>query len=185
MKITENDYKISRDKINKAIKHAAGEIQGELEKVVLARTEILINLINEWNDYYSDKIRGMSQVLTLPDDPTKIISKAYTEYFSYTFAYRILHNNVDNILYTKIISFELHFFRKYNIFSLNQSIKWPNDPDRDETLFYYDPLGHFTYYKLQKEYHLTRKISPVKGKDLFDRLLNRLLSSMTDFFFRL
>lgn len=179
METTKSDYEASRDKIDQVIQKASKTLEGELQTVVLARTEIIISLIKEWSNQYQELVQNVN----ISPDINKIIAKAYTEYFSYVFCYRILHKNINNILFTKIISFELHFFRKYNVLELKKNTTIQADSNADEILFYSSPLGHFTYYRLQKEYHLSpQKLDLIEAKERYDKLLHILQDSMTAFF---
>ena len=190
MTVSKADYDNSRKEINRVIENASESVGNHLENLVLARAKSIYCLIREWYDYYSKDdivIKDFKKDLKLPDNIGETLSKLYTEYFEHTITYRILHGNTKNIIFAKIISFELHFFKKHNVFTFTKinAQEKPSDSDLtgDEKLFRSDPLGHFFYYRIQKEYHLSKKSNnPVQARKLYDDLLKLLLEKLMEFF---
>ena len=188
MTVSKADYDNSRNEINRVIKNASESVGNHFENLVLARAESIHCLIREWYDYYSKDdtvIKDFKKHLKLPDNLSETLAELYNEYFRHTITYRILHGNTENIIFAKIISFELHFFKKHKVFTKINAQEKPHDSDLtdDEKLFRSDPLGHFFYYRIQKEYLFSRKFDdPVKGRKLYDILLKLLLTELTKFF---
>ena len=121
----------------------------------------------------------------MPDNLNETLAELYIEYFGHTITYRILHGNTENIIFAKIISFELHFFKKHKVFTKINAQEKPPDSELtdDEKLFRSDPLGHFFYYRIQKEYHLSERLNNlIQARKLHDDLLKLLLGKLMEFF---
>jgi hypothetical protein len=138
--------------------------------------------MKEWALRYKDKIRGFSSAFELSNLQSKV-GEAYYQYMQYSFIYRFLNGLDNNTLYHKIFSFEIHYLTKAETLQLIKSNEYEDLSD-DENLFYISPLGHFLFYKLQKEYHVTpRDLSEISDKQkLYDFLLDTVRTSLTDFF---
>ncbi|MCG6192054.1 hypothetical protein LFX25_02200 [Leptospira sp. FAT2] len=161
---------------------SSSEVQGNLKLLAQERSKISITLMHEWAIRYQGKIRGFATAFN-GQDLQSMLGDAYFQYMQYSFMYRFLNGLHNNILYRKILSFEIHYFTKVGLLKLERALQL-TDPSDDENLFYISPLGHFLSYKLQKEFHITiANLSEVDEKNkLFDYLLYTIRTSFGDFF---
>ena len=180
------NYQKYRDQFDNVIHNAVKEINKNdcFKNLVLSRTKITYYLIHEWIEKCTRLIPSMGKSLSHTSDLEELLTKTYYEYITYVVNYRILHGNIDNILFSKIISLEIYFFNRKNIFQITEEL-YINENNFHTTLFQYNPLGHFMYYKIQKEYSLSRSRSDISFQEavkLQSDLLTLLLDSLTKFF---
>lgn len=185
--LTDEDYKRSRKAIDEIISVASSLLGNEnhLQNLAIYRASCVHKYIKEWYEYYSKKqiIRKFTEHINIPSNLHKILASLYTDYFRHTFIYRILNGNTRNIIFTKIISFELHFFKKNGIIGIRENeSKDVESPNGHEILFHMDPLAHFTYFRILKEIHLNNSLDVQNSQKLADVLLSFLLHKLTDFF---
>ena len=177
---TEEDYKNSRREINKIIETAFSQgLDRHLHILASYRAQCIHKSIKEWYKKYSKEntIPNFEEYINIPDNLSYVLGKLYTDYFKHTIIYRALNGNVNNIIFSKIISFELHFFQQNHVIEKSkENIKIKNKQKLHETLFHINPLAHFYFYRILKEIHFKKHLDILEAKELADNLNSVLLN---------
>lgn len=172
------EYTLARDKVDKIIDEHSDDIQKNLRKIVEFRSEVFIELVNQWA-IHCDKLNypfsGFVDVSRL----NTALGEAYTEYIRYAFYYRFANNLARNIIYRKIFSFELHFFYKRGVLSKHSGAISPSleELSPDARLYHVSPLMHFFSYRLLKEFRI--RGMTLAEQPLFAPLFRRVQSITT------
>ena len=155
-----HQYTEARKKVNELIGRTSRPAQAALQTIVEHRSRIQTEIIRNWVNEY----RAL-----LPDLPLQIrpgiqerLSRAYLHYCNYVFMYRFFYGNEDNILYEKILSFELFYFAEYDLFSEDWSTLPARSGTDDAYLLNINPLAHWLYFRIVKEYF----VDPVPHSEL-------------------
>lgn len=184
--LEETNYTTARDQIEIIIKDSSAKTKKHLETIVQYRSKIMLGLMSEWVSTYQSEIRHFSEYIDFAETQEKL-GDALSRYMNYTFMYRFLNGLENNILFHKVVSFEMHFFSYLSVLCTKENIDFdtPSDLSDDENLFYLNPLGHFFFFRILKEYHVTPRsdlVDVVKRQRLYDMLLHTVRISLTDFF---
>ena len=180
-------YQESRKRLDDIVRKSYQQIGDHFQILVTHRADRTQAILHEWYEFFSKNtlIRRFDDYIQVPKDLDMILAKSYTDYFRYIIAYRITHGNVDNIIFSKIISFELYFFNKNQILpKIDESSQSENNLNINEGLCYKNPIGHFLYYRIQKELHVNSNLSPIQQNHFSDHLMQILLLSLLQFFYK-
>jgi len=147
----ERAYNAARDQVDKLIGDNSDAINRHLSKIAMYRTEVMLSVIREWRKKYRDRIPGFDEYIdwhAIHDS----LSRAYADYIRYAFYYRFSNNLKRNILFRKILSFEIHFFCKRKVLRRADGRAPANGPPVDDAVVFYEsPLAHFMAYRILKE----------------------------------
>ena len=156
-----DEYVKSKAEFSSIITNVAPRANVAIRSLALIRTETYLNLMGQWMRLYSTQVPNMAKLVGADNLTTKL-ALAVHEYLN---AYRIFHRLPNNITYTKIISFEIHYMMKHDVLKPMKE----GDEARiigDETghaLLVRSPLLHWMQYRIARDfqvYHLRSAQQP-------------------------
>lgn len=178
------DYVLARNNIDRIIRDTGPKAKTELETLAKIRTKLYLNLVDQWlMDYYEYIPEFLDASIEYQYLPYRM-AEAFRLYTRFAFQYRYLEENAKNILFRKIFSFSLYYFHVCQVFDIPRKSAGSPSSDPDVALFNSSPLGHFCFYWLQKEYHMTprKDLTGNKMHAVYDKLLSECRSAMQEFF---
>ncbi len=163
----------------------AANLHPDLSTITLGKTQAMMTVLAEWGKKFGHRLQGFNDIIETRNLNRKV-ANAYADYTKYVFHYRLLNNLPNNILFRKILSFEIHFFCKHGILHMPNGVSQylnPN-PSDNERLLYLRPYAHFLYYRIQKEFHL--RLPPAadmsESLQLVAQVTNVIRSNIEEFF---
>ena len=180
----ERKYKCARKRVNQTIENNASNVLKDVKLIINYRCAIQRELIKKWIQFYAGKIKGFDEIID--SNINKALTQSYTNYVRYVFSYRFLNNLPDNILFRKIISFEIFFFIESQLLEtkLGKEKKPKNKIETNQQLFDISPLAHFIYYRISTEYAIEPKnlAEQEEKEDLFRKTTSQIRESIGEFF---
>lgn len=177
-------YLKARAELDRLFSEFNGKINPHIKEVIDYKAYSTLSLMREWADLYHSEIREFADIVDFTGIQ-KNLGTALSQYTKYVYNYRFCNNLIDNILFRKILSFEMYFFSKNDILKRKKEPKIDSDKYTDnEALFYLSPLGHFMFYRIQKEFHLrTHSIAEAEAiGQLYEDILVIIRISLQEFF---
>lgn len=181
----EERYFKAREKLDATVQQVASTLKSEIHSIALGKAIPTLSLMKEWAEKFSPNIKGFNQLINIAGIQRKV-GAAYADYSKYVFHYRLVNNLPKNILYRKILSFEIHFFCKHGILKAETINPFHLSliPSENERLFYLSPYAHFTFYRLQKDFHA--RLPPINQvsqvMELIPQVTRVLRSNLEEFF---
>ncbi|TGL05021.1 hypothetical protein EHQ43_10295 [Leptospira bouyouniensis] len=175
-------YQEARTKVDQFLNTAKISLRDSLELLASERSKINKQLIAEWAYKTQKSIPDFHTYVDLSKTSDKL-GKAYDQYWHYVFLYRALYENKNNIIPSKVYSFELYFLNKERVLCKSNPHLFTeaDDPSLNQSkkLFYTSPLGHFIFFKFTKEYVAKFPvIYPME--EIFTEALFQSFSKITD-----
>jgi len=179
-------YIKSRSELDSIFSEFNGKINPHIENIVDYKAFSFLVLIKEWVDLYRDDINKFADVVDFTNIKVKL-GQAISQYTKYVYNYRFCNNLTNNILFRKILSFEMYFLSKHGVLGNKMPNIFSEEKLSDnESLFHLSPLAHFMFYRIQKELHVRvyNLAEAHRTAELYEEILISMRKTMYEFFYK-